>query len=101
MSDTLDVPAEPARLPNHIRNCPACRSVRVRVFDSRQTESTVRRRRLCKVCGHRWATVEVTREQVLEAMLRVQAKARELADAIQAISVDRLVELPRPEGDER
>ncbi len=101
MSDTLDILAAETKLPNHIRNCPVCRSDQVGVTDSRQTESTIRRRRRCGSCGHRWATVELTREQVLEAMLRVQQKARELADAIQAISVDLLVASPRSEGDER
>lgn len=39
--------------------CPRCRSSETRVTDSRPTEETVKRRRLCKGCGYAWNTFEV------------------------------------------
>jgi len=44
--------------------CPSCASVKVCVLDSRRGSDTVRRRRGCKVCGFRWTTMEVDRDQV-------------------------------------
>lgn len=40
-------------------NCPECGSFQQRVFDSRSGADTVRRKRLCLNCGHRWQTLEL------------------------------------------
>lgn len=42
-------------------NCPTCESQGIYVIDSRQlkTENTIRRRRACKDCGHRFTTQEI------------------------------------------
>ena len=42
-----------------MHNCPKC-NVRSNVTDSRETSSTVRRRRTCPSCGDRWTTFERT-----------------------------------------
>jgi len=42
-----------------------------------------RRRRRCKRCGHRWTTYEVT-EAELERLRAVEAKARDLAAAVES-----------------
>jgi transcriptional regulator NrdR family protein len=41
--------------------CPDCKSVRMRVLWRRlyNTPNSIRRRRLCLACNHRWSTVEV------------------------------------------
>jgi transcriptional regulator NrdR family protein len=42
-----------------MQNCPKCKS-RTDVYDSRLSEDNVlRRKRLCKACGFRYATIEV------------------------------------------
>lgn len=50
-------------------NCPRCHSHRGQVTDSREDDvnHTIRRRRRCPSCGHRWTTYEVTAED--QAML--------------------------------
>ena len=40
-------------------DCPKCKSVQVRTIDSRCFPSTVKRRRECQECGHRFTTLEV------------------------------------------
>ena len=42
--------------------CPECRSHQTKVIDSRPTETTVKRRRACMMCGHRWSTQELAQE---------------------------------------
>lgn len=39
--------------------CPKCGQARITVVDSRARSDTVRRRRLCEGCEHRWTTIEV------------------------------------------
>lgn len=39
--------------------CPRCGSVQTNVDDSRSTGETVRRRRNCMTCEHRWSTLEM------------------------------------------
>ena len=39
-------------------DCPRCEGS-AEVIDSRRTGNSVRRRRSCLSCGHRWSTVEV------------------------------------------
>ncbi|KXT78207.1 transcriptional regulator NrdR [Streptococcus sp. DD13] len=47
--------------------CPKCNSVKSSVVDSRQAEdgNTIRRRRLCEHCGHRFTTYERIEEKTL------------------------------------
>ncbi|MGE5509908.1 MAG: hypothetical protein ACM31O_01500 [Bacteroidota bacterium] len=40
--------------------CPRCRNERSHVTDSRPAGDTVRRRRACPRCNHRWSTWETT-----------------------------------------
>lgn len=43
--------------------CPACGNTKTGVIDSKVEEDCVNRRRTCKVCAHRWNTIEVDRDQ--------------------------------------
>lgn len=43
-------------------NCPKCKSDDLVVVDSRPNAGTVRRRRVCNVCGERFSTVEIGKE---------------------------------------
>lgn len=38
--------------------CPQCGKNDVGTVDSRKTPTTVRRRRICRACEHRWSTLE-------------------------------------------
>lgn len=44
--------------------CPKCESVATDVVDSRPSGSTIRRRRRCRGCSHRWTTFEITTEGI-------------------------------------
>ncbi|MEM6926960.1 MAG: transcriptional regulator NrdR [Myxococcota bacterium] len=98
--------------------CPACQNEESRVIDSRTVRDTIRRRRTCQACGHRFSTVErierklpwVTkkhggrepfqRDKVLSGITLACRKrpvgAEELADAVRQIE-QRLVALRRNE----
>lgn len=39
--------------------CPQCKSKNVYTIDSRDRGNSVRRRRACDDCEHRWSTVEI------------------------------------------
>ena len=39
--------------------CPECNKDDIKVVDSRDSLKTIRRRRACKSCGHRWTTYEI------------------------------------------
>lgn len=39
--------------------CPACKHEDSRVYDSRPFRNTIRRRRQCLACDHRWSTIEI------------------------------------------
>jgi len=39
--------------------CPECFSAKTFVYDSRKSGVTIRRRRQCGVCSHRFSTIEV------------------------------------------
>lgn len=47
--------------------CPKCASIKSSVVDSRQAEdgNTIRRRRVCENCGHRFTTYERVEEKTL------------------------------------
>lgn len=50
--------------------CPACHSdYGNAVKDSRIIKSTVRRRRTCLKCGHKWSTVEIN-DTVFQSLIR-------------------------------
>ena len=41
-------------------NCPKCKENNIHVIDSREVDNTVRRRRECLSCKHRWTTYEIS-----------------------------------------
>lgn len=49
-------------------SCPHCTSTNVRVTDSRPVDqgASVRRRRICIRCGHKWITFEIDADQLPE-----------------------------------
>lgn len=59
-------------------DCPKCRSGS-HVTNSRQTHGTVRRRRECERCGHRWTTREISDEEWLALTEGTRAEARSKA----------------------
>lgn len=62
-------------------NCPACLSPENITLEVRN----IRRRLECKVCKHRWTTIEITAErfELLERLERhAAAMAEELGDAV-------------------
>lgn len=52
--------------------CPYCEAADTKVMDSRATDdgNSIRRRRLCQVCGRRFTTYEVIEEQPLMVVKR-------------------------------
>jgi transcriptional repressor NrdR len=48
---------------DHGLACPKCNSQQLRVIDSHAVLGTVRRRRVCKPCGHRFWTAEIYSDQ--------------------------------------
>lgn len=58
--------------------CPVCEHDETSVVRSEQQ----RRRRECKLCGHRWTTVEVTLEE-LNNLLDVKRKVDSLVGVMQ------------------
>lgn len=62
-----------------MRRCVKC-SGPSGVYETRENDDTVRRARECKVCGHRWTTLEVSHEQ----MARYRLLERGLKD-LQAV----------------
>lgn len=67
-------------------DCPKCGSGNGYVMDSRRAGGTVKRRRRCLDCGHRYSTMEVDAEKLRElertvAVLRLlQEKIEELRE---------------------
>lgn len=55
--------------------CPACGARDVYVIDSREHGDGIRRRRKCARCDHRWNTLEVP-EQVLLELVHVVDRLR-------------------------
>lgn len=75
--------------------CPECDGVSIGVTDSRPTNSlgfpTIRRRRLCADCGHRWVTIEVPFGSVADMRDAHRAELqKEVADAIVRAALDAL-----------
>jgi transcriptional regulator NrdR family protein len=59
--------------------CPNCGSPQVRVVDSRPVDqgTSVRRRRLCMKCAHKWTTFEIDADQLpTENRMLTRAKIR-------------------------
>jgi transcriptional repressor NrdR len=57
-------------------NCPKCGNTRNCVIDSRKsTCNSVRRRRFCKACGHKWTTYEIT--EIDKALLEMFKRRNE------------------------
>lgn len=75
--------------------CPACASTQNKVADSRQTDSSIRRRRECLPCGERWTTYEITDT----AFLAISDLDNVLADAGGAIAAAaKAIAILRDEG---
>ncbi len=72
-------------------NCPKCGANQLKCIDSRPTDDSVRRRKMCLVCEHRFTTMEVcvrdykstkTREVLLANQF---AAISDLADQIKGV----------------
>lgn len=88
-------------------NCPACQDPDSRVVDSRSSGGSIRRRRLCEACGHRFTTFEriehrlplvvkkdgrrepFDREKLLEGM-RLACRKRPVSEEVLDAAVDRV-----------
>jgi len=58
-----------SRPPNTLA-CPACASQNVSVVETRGNgPGSLRRRRVCDSCGHRWSTIEIS-EAVFKSLAR-------------------------------
>lgn len=75
--------------------CPSCGSRETTVKDSRPLDSTIRRRRQCRTCHHRWTTIEAeinddapTTTQVLTAEL---AKIHDLSEQVADLKIQNSV----------
>lgn len=76
--------------------CPACGATEIRVIDSRPAENgaSIRRRRECEICGHRFTTYERLEPQlmVLKRSGRLESfSPLKLASGISAALADRPV----------
>ena len=85
--------------------CPRCHGV-TRVVDSREARESVRRRRACRACGHRFTSHEVAAEHVAADRERVAAALRQLAVTLDATAellrqTSDLLTTPEPRGPER
>lgn len=59
--------------------CPRCFARNSAVKDSRPAFQSIRRRRECKSCGHRWTTFEIAADETgLMAILEFDAMLQEL-----------------------
>ena len=79
------VSAPPRKTPSPL-SCPKCRAHAVGVYDSRLTYgSTIRRRRYCEDCDHRWTTYEVHGDAVdaIYAAAKMRKQMRLLCVSIQ------------------
>lgn len=61
--------------------CPKCKSDQLRCLDTRPRPESVRRRRECMVCGHRFSTIEISQKRFadLETKERI-LKMRRIAE---------------------
>lgn len=61
-------------------DCPKCKDAQVLTIDSRRFPSTVKRRRECQACGHRFTTLEIevgvlrTAHEALQVILTAPEK---------------------------
>ena len=72
-------------------NCPKCNSRKIEVNDSRPSEmNSIRRRRICRECGYRFTSYELTIEQIIanNNMIRDGVKNNLIK------SIDRIFERP-------
>jgi transcriptional regulator NrdR family protein len=61
--------------------CPVCASGDSHVTDTRQVQNSIRRRRECCRCRHRWTTVEIMAAQFSEVE-RIKIAAETLVRAV-------------------
>lgn len=68
-------------------NCPKC-DAETAVIDSRSALGTVRRRRQCEACGHRFTTREVNQEdwEALREAVRRAELHRRIAEALRTLA---------------
>ena len=66
--------------------CPKCDSPKIGVADSRNAFGTIRRKRECKDCKHKWLTFEVTVDKYRELMERVFPALEKLRDEINVLT---------------
>ena len=57
--------------------CPVCGAGEHGVKDSRPARGTIRRRRKCQSCNHRWTTYEIAAD--LDELIRFDAMLQDLA----------------------
>jgi hypothetical protein len=68
--------------------CPSCGSREITVKDSRSLDTTIRRRRQCRTCHHRWTTIEAavddaastTKQELAEELTKIQDLAEQLSN---------------------
>lgn len=77
-------------------SCPLCGSTDSEVYDSRPSGRpvpTIRRRRCCHACGHRYATIEILVDMKLEHLVDLspltQAQRHALKQMVKALTVSR------------
>ena len=58
--------------------CPECHNKKSKVIESRKTDETIRRRRECITCGHRFTTHEVVfvDTEIKKPMVKIRRKSK-------------------------
>lgn len=64
-------------------NCPSCNGA-TRVYDTRKSPQRITRRRKCKECGHRFATIELSRTE-LDNLCDLAGRFEKFMDAINVL----------------
>lgn len=96
-----------ARGSSHMPTCPACFGTKGTTKDSRPTsDGTIRRRRACENCGHRFTTIETVREEmtwntdaVLAKLLNIQINNQTVAILVGELRKE-IARLPKTEDPE-
>lgn len=62
--------------------CPKCKSTYVEVIDTRPAENnSIRRRRICRDCSHRFTTYELTVQEIIDNNNQIRDSLRKNLDA--------------------
>jgi len=71
--------------------CPHCKSLESAVKDSRSLKTTIRRRRQCPTCHHRWTTIETaiddTASTTKQELATELAKIQDLSEQISSLKI--------------